>query len=81
MTAGSVGEDGEWTIPKLGFSHLTKLSADISTLKDDVSGLKQEVSALKDDVSGLRSKLDLVYDHVAKITENQTENSKRIANV
>lgn len=67
MTAGSVGEDGEWTIPKLGFSHLTKLSADISTLKDDVSGL--------------RSKLDLVYDHVAKITENQTENSKRIANV
>lgn len=41
---------------ELVLSHLTKLFAD--------------VSGLKDDVSGLRSKSDLVYDHVAKITEN-----------
>ncbi|HBR34144.1 MAG TPA: hypothetical protein DD734_05895, partial [Firmicutes bacterium] len=34
-----------------------------------------------DDVSGLKDKLNLVYEHVVVLTENQTVDSKRITKV
>ena len=60
---------------ELVLSHLSRLS-------DELSALKEEIIH---DMSGLEGKLDLVYNYVIKLTEtqttNQVQNSNRLTKV
>ena len=46
-----------------------------------LTNLTEDMSDLRQDVTGLKDKLDLVYDHVVRLTATQTTNEKRITKV
>jgi len=52
---------------------VTELKTDVTELKTDVKELKIDVKELKIDVTGIKTKLDVVHEQTAQLTEDMSE--------
>lgn len=66
---------------ELVLEQLAQLAKGQAVISDKLANQEKIIVELQECLTGVESKLNLVYDHVAKITESQTTNSKRITEI
>lgn len=60
---------------------LQQILNELKIIKTDISTLKTDVSTLKEGQKNIKSKLDIIYEQTADLTEFRTEATAKLDNI